>query len=147
MSIFSNNWWVLLACFLISIITGDGGIFLITWNASVWGTIFGVTARNAALVTYISPIIYIFVILLIVLPHVFLESLSYILGAISGGVISKSLRTKTKGFRTILIYNIILFTLAVNVLILGGIVETYVLGNVKLYHEIIEKSLFVSWLI
>ena len=44
--IFFNNFKVLLICFLISLIAGNGAIFLIVWNGSVWGTIFGVTAWN-----------------------------------------------------------------------------------------------------
>ncbi|MAG38946.1 hypothetical protein CMO90_02550, partial [Candidatus Woesearchaeota archaeon] len=33
LDILINNWWVLLACFVMSLLTGDGAIFLITWNA------------------------------------------------------------------------------------------------------------------
>jgi len=89
LEILLNNWWVLLAIFFISLLTGDGAIFLITWNASMWGTIFGVTARNAALYSEANPYFYLLIVLIIVLPHAFLEILSYILAAISGGVISK----------------------------------------------------------
>src|SRR3989338_9406007 len=48
-SLLSNNFLVLMACFILALLTGDGAIFLITWNASVWGSIFGITAKNAAL--------------------------------------------------------------------------------------------------
>lgn len=142
-SILLNNWWVLLACFLISLLTGDGGIFMITWNLSVWGTIFGVTARNAAFVAGAPPFYFFLLIILIATPHAFLEILSYILGSISGGVISKGLRIegfKSKKFKILFFHSLGLFIFAVIVLFLGGLVETWVLGNVGLYREIIAMS-------
>ena len=42
----SNNFQVLIWCFVLALLTGDGAIFLISWNASVWGTIFGLTAKT-----------------------------------------------------------------------------------------------------
>ena len=48
-SLFKNNISVLLLCFIAALIFGDGAIFLIIWNASVWGTIFGNLAKTAAL--------------------------------------------------------------------------------------------------
>ena len=47
--LFLNNLLVLLVIFLTAFFLGEGGILLITWNASVWGTIFGSLARNAGL--------------------------------------------------------------------------------------------------
>jgi len=123
-SILLNNWWVLLACFLISLLTGDGGIFMITWNLSVWGTIFGVTARNAAFVAGAPPFYFFLLIILIATPHIFLEILSYILGSISGGVISKGLRIegfKSKKFKILFFHSLGLFVFAIIVLFLGYI--------------------------
>lgn len=141
-----NNWWVLAACFLMSLLTGDGGIFMITWNLSVWATIFGVTARGAAVVASTSPFSFIFIILLIVAPHAFLEILSYILASISGGMISRGIRypgfKKTK-FRTLIYYNIALFVIAAFIMFMGAFIETWVLGNITLYEKIIEMSLMV----
>jgi hypothetical protein len=48
-NIFSNNIKVLTLCFAISLVLGNGSIFFITWNASVWGTIFGNVAKLGAL--------------------------------------------------------------------------------------------------
>jgi uncharacterized membrane protein SpoIIM required for sporulation len=142
-SIFANNFLVLLACFLISLFTGDGGIFMITWNLSVWGTIFGVLARNAAFVSGTPSLYFFFLIMLIVLPHVFLELLAYILGSISGGVISKGMKIegfRSRKFETIMLFNIALFLVAISVLILGGLIETWILGNAGIYREIIAMS-------
>lgn len=141
-----NNWWVLVACFLISLLTGDGAIFLITWNASMWGTIFGVIARNAGAVTGMNPFWYLFLVLLIVLPHAFLEILSYILAAISGGVISKDVlleKFESTRFARVFNYNLWLFIMAVLVLIIGAVVETLVLDNITLYNYIIALSYII----
>ena len=92
--IFLNNWWVLLACFLLAIITGDGAIFFITWNASTWGAIFGYRALAAG-VNAFDPVTNLLLIFAITLPHVILEGGAYILAAIAGGVISDDVITES----------------------------------------------------
>lgn len=141
-----NNWWVLLACFVLALLTGDGAIFLITWNASMWGTIFGITAKNAAAYANANPFWYLFLVLLIVLPHAILEISSYIVAAISGGVISKDVlleKFESARFNKVFKYNLWLLIIAILILILGAVVETYVLDNVGLYKEIIIQSYLV----
>ncbi|MFH1770272.1 MAG: stage II sporulation protein M [archaeon] len=141
-----NNWWVLLACFALALLTGDGAIFLITWNASMWGTIFGITARNAAAYANASPFWYLFLVLLIVLPHAILEIGSYIVAAISGGVISKDVlleKFESARFNKVFKYNLWLLLIAILILLLGAFVETYVLDNVGLYKEIIMQSYLI----
>lgn len=142
-SILTNNFFVLVACFIMSLITGDGAIFLITWNASVWGTIFGVTARNAAMNAGVSSIYYLFLVLIIIFPHMILEALSYILAAISGGVISKDVlleKFDSERFQKVFEYNFMLFIFAMIVLVIGAVIETWVLGNVQTYRSIINLS-------
>ncbi len=94
LSILSNNWWVLVACFLLALLTGDGAIFFITWNASAWGTIFGYRAISAAWQTGGNPWWFLFLIFIIVIWHVILEAGAYIIVAISGSVISKDIISK-----------------------------------------------------
>lgn len=88
LAILFNNWWVLLACFLIALIAGDGAIFFIVWNASTWGTIFGYRALIAGANTGESAAVMLLIIVLITLPHVFIEASAYILAAFSGGLLS-----------------------------------------------------------
>ncbi len=142
----ANNLIVLIACVIMSFLTGDGAIFLLTWNASLWGTIFGVTARNASLVSHVSPLLILGLILLIVLPHVFLEMFPYILGAISGGLISNDIvvekgeskkeRYQSKYWKAA----IMIFVIALVVVVIGAAVETFVLDNVSIYAKIIQQS-------
>ena len=87
--------------------------------------------------------IFLFVIL-VVLPHVILEGGAYILGAISGGVISKDVlleKVDSRRFNRVFFYNLRLFLIGLGVLLVGAIVETVVIGNVPLYAEIIVKSI------
>ncbi|MBN1386668.1 stage II sporulation protein M [Candidatus Woesearchaeota archaeon] len=100
--IFLNNWWVLLACFLLSLMTGDGAIFFITWNASTWGTILGYRALAAGLAGYHDPWTNLLIIVVFTLPHLVLEGGAYILAAISGSVISDDIISKSQEIRKFL---------------------------------------------
>jgi len=135
----SNNFKVLLLCFLISLIAGNGSIFLIIWNASVWGTIFGNLAKTAAF-NIAGSVFFLFLLIMIaVLPHVFLEMLSYILSVISGTVISDGFAKESilsPRMKSVLVFNLAVLGSAILVLILGAIVETFVLNNFQTYATI-----------
>ncbi len=140
----SNNFLVLLACFIMALLTGDGAIFLITWNASVWGTIFGITAKGAGMFTGKSAFVYFGLIMLVVFPHMLLEALSYFLAAISGSIISKDVileRFASERFFSVFKFNLYLLLFALGFLIIGALVETFVLQHVGIYQTIIKYSL------
>ena len=142
--LFLNNLLVLLVIFLTAFFLGEGGILLITWNASVWGTIFGSLARNAGLATQHSPSGFFFIILAIILPHMLLEAFGYFTSAISGGAISKGLLKEKMGsgrFLRILKNTLAALAIAVAFVALGAIVETYVLQNATTYQTLIQYSL------
>lgn len=147
LGILLNNWWVLVACFMLSLITGDGAIFLISWNASLWGTIFGITAKNAAFVSGVSPWNYLILVLIIVLPHALIEMFSYIFAGIAGGFISSDMEldkgeSKKSQFQKLFYsYTGALIMCALFLLILGALVETFVLINSTTYAQIIYESL------
>ncbi|MFH1275720.1 MAG: stage II sporulation protein M [Candidatus Woesearchaeota archaeon] len=146
-SLLSNNFLVLIACFILALLTGDGAIFLITWNASVWGTIFGVTAKNAAQFSGQNPFYLFGLIMLIVFPHMIIEGLSYFLAAISGSVISKDVLLEefaSHRFMEVFGFNLYLLLFGLVFLLLGAIVETFVLQHVGLYQEIIRMSMQVA---
>ena len=145
-SLLINNVSVLILCFIAAFVIGDGAIFLITWNASVWGTIFGNLAKTAALSTDKSPIIYFFIVLVIVFPHMILEAFSYITSASAGGVISKGLLKEkffSKNFRDIMKNATILFIFSIIILLIAVFVETWVLNNATTYQTIIQQSSLV----
>lgn len=141
--LFTWNMQVLGLCFFLSVIAGNGAIFFIVWNASVWGTIFGNLAKTAAIQTTASPLIIFILVILSVFPHTFLEGLSYMISTIAGttlsdGVVKEQLISKR--MKIILKYNLILLAIGIGVLAIGMIVETYVLGNFTTYRKIIELA-------
>ncbi len=139
----SNNFLVLLACFILALLTGDGAIFLIVWNASVWGSIFGITAKNAASFSGQHPLIVFATVMLIVFPHMIIEAISYFLAAISGSVISKDVILEefaSDRFFEVFGFNLYLLLFGLGFLVLGALVEAFVLENVTTYQEIIKMS-------
>jgi len=143
-ALLQNNFLVLMACFIMALLTGDGAIFLISWNASVWGTIFGITAKGAASVIGGSPLVMFGLIMLVVFPHMMIEAMSYFLAAISGSVISKDVvveKFASDRFFEVFGFNLYLLLFALLFLVLGAGVEAWVLDNVDLYSEIIRLSI------
>ncbi|MFQ5474533.1 MAG: stage II sporulation protein M [Candidatus Nanoarchaeia archaeon] len=141
-SLITNNLYVLGLCFIIALIMGAGAVFLVVWNASVWGTIFGTLAKSAALTTGKNQIIIFILILLSVLPHMFLEISSYIWAAISGNLLSEGIVNgqARHHIKKIIWYNLVLLIIAIVILIIGMAVETYVLGNFETYATIIDLA-------
>ena len=140
-SLFSWNLQVLLLCLIMSLIVGNGAILFIAWNASVWGTIFGNLAKTAAVVSGGSVVIIFLLIIISVLPHTLLEGLSYIVSTISGTLMSDGL-AKEKFFSTkmgrIFKYNALILLLAIAILVIACVVETFVLNNFETYKLIIQ---------
>ncbi len=139
--IFLNNLKVLVFCFLISIFAGNGSMLLIAWNASVWGTVFGNLAKVSAVMGGANPWAFFLLIMLSVLPHTILEMLSYVIATISGAAISEGFlkeKLKSDRFMNVFMINLILLIVALFVLAVAGVVETYVLDNFDTYRRIIE---------
>jgi len=89
--IFYNNWWVLLATFILALIAGDGAIFFVTWNASAWGAIFGSRVINASIYSGQNPWYLLLIVLSLVIWHLLLEGGAYILAGIAGSTISNEI--------------------------------------------------------
>lgn len=98
-SILANNWWVLMACFLLSLISGNGATFFIVWNASAWAAIFAVRAVGASAVLGVSSIKVAAIMQVITLPHILLEGGAYILAGIAGAVISDDAVSKSSDLK------------------------------------------------
>jgi len=106
-SILSNNWWVLAACFLLSLISGDGAVFFVVWNASAWAAIFGFRAVAAAAVLGKSALGVGLTMNIITFPHILLEGGAYILAGIAGAVISSEVILRSKELRNFLFYLVV----------------------------------------
>jgi len=126
-SLLKNNLVVLLICLVLSLFYGTGAIFILTWNASVWGVVFGLMAKNSAVAAGGNPFLLFLITFIAVLPHLLLEAISYILAAVSGGVISKAvIREKifSTRFNQIIEDSMMLFILAIIVLFVAAYVES-----------------------
>ena len=106
LTILTNNWWVLLTIFVVSLFVKDGGIFFVTWNASSWGVIISYRAITAANFAGDNAIKLFLTILALSAPFLILEALSYITAAISGNIISKDVVKKSKYIKELVIYSV-----------------------------------------
>ena len=73
-----------------------------------------------------------------------IEAISYFLAAISGSMISKDVileKFASDRFWEVFAFNIYLLLFALGFLLVGAIVETFVLKNVGLYQEIIRMMM------
>ncbi len=121
-----NNMLVFVVCFVLSLIYGAGSVLFLTWNASVWGTVFGFFVRQSASLNS-SNVFSDFVHAVIpFLPHMTTEALAYISAAIVGGIVSKAvLREKlfSKRFHHIITDALIFLVIGLVLVITAGIIE------------------------
>ncbi len=126
--ILENNLWVLIICFLVSLIYGAGSTLIITWNASVWGIAFASYAQICSSVLGQNPYTYFGLILLVVLPHTIAEIASYFIAAISGGIASKGfIKEKIFGerFNQIVGHALLLLFIAIILWAAAAVLEVY----------------------
>jgi uncharacterized membrane protein SpoIIM required for sporulation len=141
--ILANNLLVFFLCFFLSLAAGNGAIFIIAWNASVWGTIFGNLAKVAAMTSGQSAIFLLGTILLTVLPHVVLEIIGYISSVSAGTTISDGLVKEKYGspaLYNILRRNLWMLSFGLCAVALGALVEVFVLLNIPAYTNIINLA-------
>lgn len=122
----SNNIVVLLVCLILSLIYGAGSILFITWNASVWGIIFGYVARESATMQGANPFLAFLAIIIPSLPHMITEAVSYFSAAIVGGVVSKAtLREKifSKRFYHVITDALILLAIGIILVMIAAAIE------------------------
>lgn len=107
----SNNSVVLLVAFIIALLFGEGAIFIVSWNAAFWASVFVLKAKSMALLAGADPVLLILLIFASVLIHMGLETLSYLMAIMSGGIINKAFsREKMHGerFPKILVHALII---------------------------------------
>ncbi len=108
MMILKHNVVVLYVFFFISIVYQLGAMFVLAWNASVWGAVFGFLLQAHALPTEVMRVAPISgghevgfssyqsgLLVLSFLPHLSLEAVGYIVAAMSGLFLGKALRRYT----------------------------------------------------
>jgi uncharacterized membrane protein SpoIIM required for sporulation len=131
-AIFSNNLIVFAFALIASFVYGSGAVFIIIWNASVWGVVLAFIAREAATAAHTNPMVYFALTLIAVGPHLVTEASAYVLAAISGGIVSKA-AIKEKPFSTrftkVVKDALVIFMVAVFFLVIAAYVESHVTGK------------------
>ncbi len=126
--ILGHNMIVLLACFLFSLLYRHGGmLFILAWNASVWGVVFSYLARSAPDITKAGSIFFATKFFLSIFPHLLLEALAYIFIAMAGVFVSKALQKYEPGstkFNQVSIAAIKIALLSILTLIAAGGLES-----------------------
>jgi len=117
--IFNNNLRVYMLGVLLSFIYGTGGLFLITWNASIIATLLAHEIRNSGI---IAGALHFFSIL----PHGILEFMAYFIGGFAGALVSVALFKE--GARVgVIIDALVLFLLGIFLLWAGAWLESTLL--------------------
>ena len=122
-SIVANNMRIMIICTVLSLFYGTGAIFILNYNASIAGVMYGSILRSAfwgAEPLYYNLPAY--------LPHTLLEISAYLLAAISGGILSKASAGEQEGsVRLWLRDGVNLFILSCALIFIAGIVEVHVI--------------------
>ncbi len=129
-AVIGHNAIVLIACFLFSLIYRHGGMLLVlAWNASVWGVVFPYIARTAPDQSTGGAVVYFIKSFASIFPHLFLEAIAYILIAMAGVFLSKSLQKYEIGsatFNQVAMAVARIAALALIVLVIASVVEALV---------------------
>ncbi|MEM7815025.1 MAG: stage II sporulation protein M, partial [Candidatus Aenigmatarchaeota archaeon] len=115
-AILGNNLMILIIAFALSIFFGAGSIFVLNYNASIAGMLYGSAFRT--LIWGAPPVA---TNLVLFLPHTILEVLAYLLAAVGGGILVRGLdreNIRDAG---------VLFIVSLMVLILAAWVEVLVM--------------------
>ncbi|MBU3905061.1 MAG: stage II sporulation protein M [Nanoarchaeota archaeon] len=123
-AILVNNFGLLFFFFLMSFFYGAGAMFLLAWNASILGTMWGNAIK--ALMSLLNPG-QVIINVLAAFPYLFPEVAAYFFAAIAGGILSANMHTK-KGFDKYIGEALLLFWVALALIIVSGVIETVILG-------------------
>lgn len=127
--IVGNNFVVMLVALIFSLAYGAGSILFLTWNASVWGTIFGYVAKVSSYADGVTPFVGFLHLFVRVLPHTATEASAYFMAVIAGGVLSKALLRSDISDKQLkhVIFDTGIFFIIANILVfVGGWMEVYI---------------------
>ena len=101
-------------------------ILFITWNATVWGVVFGYVAKYSAASAGGNPFLVFGLCLLPFLPHMITEALAYFTAAISGGVLSKAVLREdlfSEKFHHVMTDALIILGIGLLIVIIAAVIE------------------------
>jgi uncharacterized membrane protein SpoIIM required for sporulation len=118
-----NNIGVLVLIFVFSFLYTTGAVFILAWNASVLGTVIGITTKSIGGLEALPIAVFTY------FPHGSLEMLAYFVGAVAGSIASAAVtRRKTELLPNMLKDSLKLFVMALALLIVAGTIETISIG-------------------
>lgn len=115
-SILGNNFMILVIAFALSVFFGAGSIFVLNYNASIAGVLYGSAFRT--LIWGTPPVA---ANLLLFLPHTILEILAYLLAAVGGGILVRGINRENVRDSSVL------FVISLVILIVAAVIEVQVL--------------------
>jgi len=119
--IFTNNLYVLIFTIIFSLIFGAGGIFILTWNASVIAAAMVIFSKKDIFSLPLSLTRY--------MIHGFPEIAAYFVGTLAGGIIGISIlkkEFKTEKFWNILHDSLLLIISAIVILLIAAFIEVFI---------------------
>ncbi len=126
LAILSNNITVLFICFLIALVFRSG-VFIIAWNASVWGVVFGAVMSESGVLLQANSFLLFGLVIIGIAPHMIMEAFSYICGAISGSLLFESIYKKMKPEMFNLYVNdaLLILVFGLVILVISAAIEIY----------------------
>jgi hypothetical protein len=118
-----NNLGLMFFFFLLSLFYGSGSIFLLSWNASILGVMWGKMAKTALLLT--NPLVFVTK-TFFNFPYLLPEVLAYFLASIAGGIVSINLTKKTK-IGIAMLDSLVFLVLSIVIIVIAGIIEVFML--------------------
>jgi hypothetical protein len=123
-SILANNMGLLFFFFLLALFYGSGSIFLLTWNASIAGIMWGNAMRALLLgntAAFAAGTVF-------PIPYMITEIVAYLLAAIAGGIVAVHLHTKKKVLPVAMKDSMILLGISIVILIAAAAIESIMLS-------------------
>jgi hypothetical protein len=119
-----HNIKIVLLTFVLSLMYGAGSVIILTWNASVWGSVLGFVLKQGFETS--NPWAFIVANIGIIMPFLLLESIAYVSAAIAGGVLSKTViqeKLFSKRFKFLLTNSLLIVTIAIVLVFIGAWIE------------------------
>jgi len=124
-AIFINNLGLVFFFFLLSLFYGSGSIFLLAWNASILGVLWGNILKIALTLSSVRTLL---IGTIFPLPYLIPEVLAYFLAAVAGGMVAINL-TKKEKIAIAMVDSLIFLFIAIFIIIGAAFIETYMLNN------------------
>lgn len=147
-NIFSNNLYVMILSFFLSLFYSSGALFLITFNASIFAsTIADVILGKLGEASVLFGSTLVICNLAIIFFHMMPEIAAYVMAAIAGGILSKAfIREKlfSKKFKRVIKDSFLLLLISIILLLASAIMEITVSKRLLVLNACQESGLLIS---